>query len=254
MIEIALLLARHGHPEYYNDVERFTRNYLVESQLVEIDWMLQGAKQRRRNTKREHFTQAPQMMRGGFVGRALPHDLIADGFLMGCCCGAGARALYQLWDQALTCDKDKLTVHLLINRRGEAAEVDSSLPHAGRVVVRNKHARQLRLRKPDWVDASQVQLLRNGRKSAFGLKDGYFEVKALRPGEEIAFEWPIEERRQEESLLKWRFGVTWRGDTVVEMTPRGMHRPLYQRSAMRTPEAPLRKKPPVPDALPTVHW
>lgn len=77
MIETVILLAKKGFPEYWNHVERFARNYLMESQIVDIGRILEKAGIKKKNSKRACFAGAPEMMLGGFVGRSRPHDLIA---------------------------------------------------------------------------------------------------------------------------------------------------------------------------------
>jgi hypothetical protein len=39
MIELAIDLALHVDPRYWNDAERFGRNHLLEAQLLRIDWV-----------------------------------------------------------------------------------------------------------------------------------------------------------------------------------------------------------------------
>jgi len=39
MMESAVILARSGHPQYWEDAERFLRNQLLENQLTDIAWL-----------------------------------------------------------------------------------------------------------------------------------------------------------------------------------------------------------------------
>ena len=44
MIDLAILLAGAGHPQYWNDAERFGRNHLAESQFLDAAWERQVPK------------------------------------------------------------------------------------------------------------------------------------------------------------------------------------------------------------------
>jgi hypothetical protein len=254
MIEIAILLAKNGHPRYWNQVERFTRNYLAESQITDVSWIGKGSRKRRKDNDRFCFTDAKEKMLGGFVGRCIPHDLIADAHQMACCCGAGARALYQVMDNCVTTDRGRLTVNLLLNRRGSWGEVHSWLPHQGRVVVRPAKACAVRIRMPDWLSPASLDLSVDGEKRTARVVGNWLNVSDVCPGSaiEVRFEVPRFERR--EWVLMWTLDVSWRGDVVTGVLPRGEKRPMYDRGALDTDEVALRLKPPTPDGEPNVHW
>lgn len=254
IIELAMLLARNGYPECWNDAERFTRNYLMEAQLTDTSWLAAGGKKRPKDTRLQRYTNAPDMMLGGFVGRALPHDFIGDGHMMACCCGAGARAIYQVWDHAIDFTDGKLRVNLLVNRRSPWAEVQSWLPHQGKVLVTNAKAESASIRLPDYVRQEEVKAHKNGKPSAARAKRGWVELTGLKPGDEVCVEWPLRTVRRRESILKWKFEVTWRGDTVVAISPAGEKVPMYQRDHMKPPSASMRPRPAVPRKDATVHW
>ena len=254
MIEIAILLAKNGYPQYWNQVERFTRNYLIESQISDITWMLQKKYKKRKDTPRERFTDAPEIIRGGFVGRCLPHDLIVDGFLMGCCCGAGARAIYQIWDNAVEQKAGKVIVHLLMNRRSSELEIQSFLPYLGKIVLKNIKGRTLSLRIPDWVNKKQITAEKNGTKCTFQIKKGYIEFQGLKPKDIITVQWLIKTIRKKESFLKWNFQVDWRGDTIIRIKPQGEKVPFYQREDMDSEQVPYREIAGSPNQKVTIHW
>ena len=64
------------------------------------------------------------------------------------------------------------------------------------------------------------------------------QVKA---GELVTVEYPI--RRTNESVCVGGrdYEITWKGDTVIGISPEGTDYPLYRRSSLDAPEAPLRK-------------
>jgi DUF1680 family protein len=254
MIETAILLAQNGFPEYWNHVERFARNYLMESQIVDIGWILVKAGIKKKNTRRARFTGAPEMMLGGFVGRSRPHDLIADGFQMACCCGAGARGMYQVWDNAMKREGDSLYINLLLNKRTPFAEIQSYLPHEGKVLIKNIKARDLYCRIPDWVSAESVSVSCDDKRRPVHIKNGFLHVPSLKPANRVVIRFPVRTEKKKETVQKWTFDILWRGDAIVRMNPTGDKVPLYQREYMNTEQIARRSIPPIPKSENTVHW
>ena len=254
MIEAAILLAQNGYPEYWNDVERFTRNYLVEAQVMDIGWILEQAKIKKRDTKRSCFKNAPEMMRGGFVGRCLPHDLIADGFQMGCCCGAGARALYQVWDNATNFDKGNLYVNLLLNKRTPYADIQSHLPYDGIVNVTINQPCSLYVRIPEWASKDSFLIFSDSEDIHSSWKKEYLYFPSVKPGEDLSIRFFVRMVLTSETIQKWRFDILWHGDTIMQMSPKGDKVPLYQRAFVNSTNVPYRPRPKTPKKGNTVHW
>lgn len=254
MIETAILLAQNGYPEYWNHVERFARNYLMEAQVVDVEWIRERENVKKRDTKRACFKNASEMMLGGFVGRCRPHDLIADGFQMACCCGAGARALYQVWDHAMQFDKGNLYVNLLLNKRAAYAEVESHLPCEGTVIIKIHRACSLYVRIPDWVSSDSIMMFYTREKIHSIRKNGYVYIPCLKPGDDITMTFPVDIEARKETVQKWRFDILWKGDTIIKISPCGDKVPLYQRDFMNAYQVPYRPKPETPKRRNTVHW
>jgi hypothetical protein len=74
MLETALILARHGYPAYYADVERMLRCYLLPSQLRDVRWMKLDPQPNPPDGRRD----AANRMRGAW-GMAAPYGHWAAG-------------------------------------------------------------------------------------------------------------------------------------------------------------------------------
>lgn len=251
MIELAILLARRVDTAYWDDVERFTRNYLCESQIRDVGWLEVDSS--RKDTIRECFSRAREAIMGGFVGRARPHDLIADGHQMACCCGAGARAIYQVWNNVVERRGTSLSVNLLLNHRGPYADVQSWLPFEGRIRVQPRCSGSVRVRIPGCLGDNQVVLKVQGEVRTARQEKGYVVVEAVKGSEVIELFWEIPEQQTSETIASWTFDVRWRGDTVTGIEPAGDQRPLYLRAVWSGPVQ-MRDKPCEVNTPPTVYW
>jgi len=65
----------------------------------------------------------------------------------------------------------------------------------------------------------------------------------LRKGQRVTVEYPLRRVWIREDVGTASFDFKWRGDTVVEVRPKGMVVPLYQRAHMDREEAPFRSRP-----------
>ena len=73
----------------------------------------------------------------------------------GCCTGNGVRALYHAWEGITRFAEGVATVNLFLNRAAPLV-VESHLPYAGRVVLRNKQAHTAIVRIPNWGGAQSA--------------------------------------------------------------------------------------------------
>jgi hypothetical protein len=123
--------------------------------------------------------------------------------------------------------------------------MDSCLPYQGKVVIRNKAAKQLLVRIPLWVDRDKVTALVNQKKRPTVWIDRCLFVDGLQAGDTVQIEFPMVETK-ETYTLKWRPedrwlevgnpGYTWKphdpperytlflkGNTVVDVSPRARY-------------------------------
>ena len=222
-LELAIALAEDGHPEYWDIVERFARNHLLES-------------------------QCPQT--GGFSGHSLPNDFCwihhrsgqPEHHVGGCCSPAGIRGLWLVWERIITRTEDRVFVHLPLNRNSQWAEVVSELPSQGQIKVTIRDASRLMVRIPAWVSVDAVRLTVNDRERD-GISQGrYIEAMDLVEGDVVVVDYPVRKERIRESFMDFTLDVTWRGNTVLAVEPPGDHEPLYRRSERGPSAGPSSKK------------
>jgi DUF1680 family protein len=249
MILTATLLARAGYPEYWNNVERATRNHLVESQLKDASWVKRYSSNNPspRDTPQHTFQDVPARVLGGFAGWSDPNDWVGERMsrkgspqIMHCCI-SGAEALYIVWHHIVAHGEDGVYVNMLLSRDSKWVRVDSHVPYEGKVELFVHDAPVLFVRVPDWVEKAKVNVTVNGSPEPFDWQEDYLKLVGLRAGQKATVTFPQRQLKETRHFAGRSYGLTWRGDTVVQMLPQGTRNPLYQREVMRTAsKAPLK--------------
>jgi DUF1680 family protein len=215
-IELALTLAQNGHPEYWDDVERFTRNQLVENQFGQPSAVLGDA-------TADVDPAALAALAGAWESFALPYRLLGrpDGrrLVEGCCSASGARALSLVWEHAVEPRDGLVYVHLGLTRDTPWASVVSHEPRRGQIDLVLPEARGLRLRLPSWTVPEQATLRVNDVRRALRWDGPYLALEALPPGSRVSVRYPLAERVEGFSVDGETTLAYWSGGTVVDVLP-----------------------------------
>jgi hypothetical protein len=143
--------------------------------------------------------------------------------------------LFYAWDGTLRFSDGVARVNLLLNRVSPWMDVESHLPFEGKVVLRNKTAREALVRIPLWADQKTVEC-RVGEKSVRPVWFGrYLRFDGLNSGDRVTIEFPVEEKTeywtapQQKSFPGYtlltvmpqgtRYTCKFRGNTLIELTP-----------------------------------
>ena len=255
MIDLAILLAGAGHPQYWSDAERFGRNHLAESQFLDAAWERQVPKLGATATAEFIDSCAPvqlnregvrDVLPGAFSGGSAPNAVVdtrRGHWWMGCCNAHGVHGLFLLWKHAVQATRTAVRVNMLFNRSTPWADVRSQLPREGRVEVTMRQHGTLAVRIPDDVPRASVavdwslspsSMSRSDRTDSpapWVWNDGAVQVEGLRPGAKVTIGFPLAERDETTSVLGDEYRVSWRGDTVMAIDPPGRAGPLYRRRA-----------------------
>ena len=239
MVEIALLLGMHADPLYFAYAERFGRNHLLESQLLDFDWVEQGVDAPFcqdmwcAQYPEEGLTTQDVCYRalGGFAGWSRLNDAFdpANPRLMQRCTGSGIRALYDLWHYTAQRPEGAVRVNLHFSRDTRWATVTSRVPQEGCVEVMMKTRGVLAVRIPSEVTANQITLTVNDNPRAASLRNGYVLLEALHPGDVVTVKWLVAQRNVSYTTDTETLNGLWQGDTLIYMSPPGLLSPLYNR-------------------------
>ena len=267
MAMIAIKLSDSGVGEYWEDVDQYARNAVVEDQFTDAVAL------RRLCEERGHVpTEEDGYTIERFIG-TLRHDGLIDrnGTLDPTqngtdIAGPYQEHLYAIWESIVRENGDTATVNLLLNRASRSLDVNSHLPYRGLVEIRNKTAGSIAVRIPLWADRAQVKCRIDDAERAVDWFSNYAFVRGLRGTEQIRIEFPMAESKQELYLTGFRGDREWfkrkeelpryvlhfKGNTCtdVEFPDRdrffrqGLEHvgyPVYQRDHYRGDAAPVRR-------------
>jgi len=264
MIQLALILTRHGVGDYWDDADRWIRNMLIEGQLTpdKADRLKQysagkpfiprpesNTKEAAKNDGVEFDPMAIQnqdidpmgateesvaeRLVGTFCGQPAPNDWENGAGPAACCTGNGTRAVYYAWKSILTHEAGRLRMNLLLNRASIWADIDSHIPYKGQVDVRIKQAVSLSMRIPEWVKPDDVCIEVDGHARDISWDGRYAVVGDVKPGEVVTMRFPIAERTEKVWIEKRQYTLVIKGNDVVAIDPPGQACPLYDRSHYR---------------------
>ena len=165
----------------------------------------------------------------------------------GCCSGNGTQAMYYAWHSIVRYSGDTATVNLLLNRASPWLDVSSYLPYQGKVVLRNKKARQMVVRIPRWVDRTAINIRLNGKtKSVASTWIGnYLLVQNLNSGDVLVLDFPVKEWTVRRTMpFDREYTLHFKGNTLVDISPRDRNPtgyPVYLRDHFMNAAAPMKK-------------
>jgi hypothetical protein len=247
LVSLATWVARAGHPEYWDHAERYIRNYMRQNQFFVTPEYEAMYRERNRAQRPEEIEAGLQRMKdfeGGFIGGPAPNDWVnwmADDAsfgngerlnIFGCCVPEGMRALYTAWSAAVTPLEEGVFVNLSFNRDSPEARVVSFLPNEGRLSVKTRKAADFYLRPPSWTPREQILAFLNGKRTRptwGGPSLAYVKFPQAKAGDELSITYPLVEFIQNVGL--WpskpdlRFTIRWRGNTAIDMNPKGRYLP-----------------------------
>jgi hypothetical protein len=114
-----------------------------------------------------------------------------------------------LWE-AITRFRDSVAqVNLLLNRASAWLDIDSYLPYAGKVVLKNKTCRGIHVRIPKWVDRRATACRAARAKLPFSWAGDFLILSGLTGKEVITIEFPLVETVETYYLLTPELGSKW---------------------------------------------
>lgn len=245
LIATGITLAKSGYVEYWGVVERFLRNHLAESQLLDLDWVVQTDDKSNDIPYNKSFYKVAERTRGSFAGYSAPNDFVCDvnegrghtNDLQICCLGSGTRGLFMGWSNIVTENKGTVSVNFLLNRGSKWLDVSSYLPHEGKVVLDiRQDISRLQIRIPEWAGFTKIRFVREkdgtaaegkGNEESRWVNKHFLLLGAASAGERITVTFPLSFRKTLEDAVGQTFEAEWRGDDVVGITPKGTKKPLY---------------------------
>ncbi|MHB1458434.1 MAG: hypothetical protein ACYC0V_16120 [Armatimonadota bacterium] len=233
-LHLLLLAANHVDSSYFDVVERFARNQLIENQFRYPEKMLPEGDFQDRSRIEKAIT-------GSWASWSLPNSL--DNGLQhieGCCLGAGIRGCFLVWDNIVSFRDGTVYVNIGISRNSQWAEVISYIPYAGRIDVLMHQSLPLSIRIPSWVWRDSLVLTVNSEIiNLVANAEGYFELGRLDIGDHVSLEFPMLSQNKTEKVSGMTCNVKWHGDTIIGIEPAGELYPIFDREYLLSPHLPM---------------
>ena len=226
MVICALELIRCGYSEYWNDINMFARNQLVENQVRYAGYVVCDNSLPDGNGIT--YRDIDKRMIGGFTGGSEPNSISLERFrsIAGCCVGTAPVALKAIWDHAVCEDGGVLVVNVPCAKETDTYKLESLIPNEGTVSITAKADGLYGFRLYDWNKDGSFTV--NAVKADPMYRDG-FVYFALKAGETAEMHFSVETTPKKEFTHGREYTVYYRACDVVDITPRGNHVRLYQR-------------------------
>lgn len=221
LLHLAIVLTEAGAGDYWDDIERFARNQLLENQYRDADAL--------RRAFPGISDRVVNMLWGAFEAAARPNELLTWDGSEGCCIGGGLRALYLTWRAAVTETGRETRVNLGFSRSTPFADVAGHEPWEGRIDVRVRSPRRVLIRVPDHAALSEVVAFVNDSRVEVPYDGRYAVFQDLESGQMAAITYPLRESSRSYRIGGIDYRGQWRGSTMLEIQPPGDRYPIYRR-------------------------
>jgi hypothetical protein len=248
MMSCAACIAQAGHPEYYDYVERYLRNYISNLQFIVTDSFEQYYRRVNIKSKPEEIEKALtnlKKVQGAIIGGSGINDWENEllggisGFAMfGCCAPEGMRAIYTTWSNTIlrlpasSLGPKGIYVNMSFTRNSSLGDVVSFMPDQGRITVKANVKDVFFIRPPHWAPKDDVKAFIN-TKSVLTEWTGDYVRFETGPGDELTITYPLisfshtVEGIWKDSAPKLKVTFNWLGNMVVSTNPAPAKTPLF---------------------------
>jgi hypothetical protein len=248
-IHLGLLIARHVDHSYFEIIERFARNQLLENQFRHPEKMLP-------KTFFPDKNKIEQALNGSWASWSFPGSLDNCLSVEGCCLGSGIRGCFLVWDNIITNDGNTVWVNMAFSRDSPWLEVISHQPYKGKLELKIHTTKTVCVRIPNWVATESISIHVSQKNYPIEMiANNYLRMQHLEPGDSVLIEYPLRMVQTREIVSGDTYKVGWRGDTVISVDPTGEIYPIFQREWMEKENVPMQPGIPYQKQLGgLVHW
>lgn len=244
MIGMAVALTDAGLGDFWDDVEKYARNGLIEAQATDLDELKRVSQEGQERPPGAGFgghfdgrfsqTNNKGVLPGQEIhDRVLERSLGAFGHLIGaryqtpmmmhCCTANCSQGLYYAWEGILRLEGEGVAVNLWLNRRSPWVDVWSWLPHEGRLLVQNKGMKRISVRQPAWTRRAAIRCQLDGRPVVPEWRGNRMVFDELVGSEQIVVEAPCRPERANQTLVnvgdpahsQERYAIEFKGHTAI---------------------------------------
>ena len=221
MMVCAMELVECNFPEYWDDVHRFWRNHLVQSQFDDTSFVPSPASPPA-DTPQRTYRRIRERLRGGMSGGTSPAFLFLNGpRVVSCRASAAApRAMLWAWRRAVELNRDLITVNFPVDRETDFAKIEIGYPNAGEIRIRTKKPCRINLRVYPWMPSPHEGTI-DGRPAGLERREDHISFPKCRKGGVALFRHELRTVRVLENITSLDFYGLWRGPDLVDVLPHG---------------------------------
>lgn len=238
MMICAIELVDCGFPEYWDDVHRFWRNHLTQSQLFETSF-IQSDSDKHKDTAQRTYQRIAERVKGGFSGCTTPNSVSLARYrgITPCCSAVAPKAMLKAWRRTAEFLRGNLIVNFPVNYEDDVAKITVGYPNSGFVRVKLKKTCRVIIRVFPWMPAPHEGTI-DGRPAGLERRDDQVSFPTSEKDTVLEFRHDVKMRRVMENVMGLDFFGLWRGPDMVDILPHGFGLRLYQRAADIPFEAP----------------
>lgn len=238
MMLCGLELVDCSFPEYWDDVHRFMRNHLAQSQIDDVSFIPNPADPPK-DTPQRTYDNIGQRLRGAFCSNSCPDfvPLVRDQYPA--CRAFSARAAAaaprsMLWAYRRAVDinekHDLITINFPINLENGYAKISVGYPNSGEIEIKTKKACRINLRAYPWMTPPHEAAI-DGHPAGIERRDDLIAFPKCPAGSIALFRHEMKTSRILEKVMNLDFFGLWRGPDMVDILPHtsGSGYRLYQR-------------------------
>lgn len=259
MITLAGLLGESGHPEYFDYLERYIRNYISNIQFIVTPEFESYYRELNKDKGEEAINKGLTELKkfqGGVLGGTGINDLenvllggVSGYQMFGCCAPEGMRAIYTSWVNTIArYDESKLGpagvyVNMGLGRDSKWGKVVSFMPRKGRLTVKSAVKDLFFLRPPHWTSKDDVRAFVGTEQVPVVWSGAYVRFDA-EPGDELTITYSlinfthVVEGLWPTSAPGLKMTFNWLGNMVTSADPAATKTPLFTGKPRLLPPAP----------------
>lgn len=119
---------------------------------------------------------------------------------------------YYVWESIVRYKDGAAQINLLLNRASPWLDIDSHLPYEGKVVIKNKTAKNIALRVPRWVSKNKARCHVNEAGASFFWVGNYLMIGGFKENDIITVEFPMVETTETYCLVPFKSAPQWHKD------------------------------------------
>jgi hypothetical protein len=152
---------------------------------------------------------------------------------MGCCSAAGGRGLHLLWEAAAESTGRDLKINLWLDADSSKVKISHDVLQGVITITSLQGCDTMSVRIPSWLSDTKnricVSLSSDDHSRSIVFNGNYMVFSDIPAGASVRINYPVREVEDIQMFCGDEYRVFWRGNKVVEVLPKGIHKPLYVR-------------------------